>query len=269
MRVASQIGLQFLQTGVHSMVGLLFPPECPLCHIPLPGAEAFCAACRPQLVSSYYRCQKCATPLPTVVPNQDCLRCRGKRWAFHSVITLGPYRDRLQEVAIAMKKPPAESLRRAVGRLLSEQILLAHPVWGHPSPVIVPVPYHWTHAFQGASDTAGVLSQTIARQTGLIAKSGIVRRIKKTSKQGMLAWTERVKNVRGAFAIRKAQAVKGRHVFIVDDVLTSGATSAEIARVLVRAGAARVDVVVAARGTGVKSTGTSPTRSEPRPMPAP
>ena len=81
---------------------------------------------------------------------------------------------------------------------------------------------------------------------------GVVRRIRKTSKQGMLSWTERTQNVRGAFKLRPTERIRGRHVIVIDDVLTSGATANEIAKVLRKGGAKAVTVAVAARGTGAR-----------------
>ena len=73
----------------------------------------------------------------------------------------------------------------------------------------------------------------------------------------MLPWSERRQNVRNAFQVKHRESLIGRHVYLVDDVLTSGATAAEISRLLMKAGARRVDVVVIARGTGVRES--SPT----------
>jgi predicted amidophosphoribosyltransferase len=70
----------------------------------------------------------------------------------------------------------------------------------------------------------------------------------------MLSWTERTHNVRGAFKLRPTQRIAGRHVIVVDDVLTSGATADEIAKLLLAGGAASVSVAVAARGTGARET---------------
>ena len=68
----------------------------------------------------------------------------------------------------------------------------------------------------------------------------------------MLSWTDRTHNVRGAFKLRPTPQITGRHLIVVDDVLTSGATANEIAKLLLAGGAASVSVAVAARGTGAR-----------------
>ncbi|MCA9134105.1 MAG: hypothetical protein KDA45_13150, partial [Planctomycetales bacterium] len=288
-------------TAGHSLLSLLYPPECTWCGQATAFHCRLCPACRQLFVSNYYRCQRCATPLPSVVPNQDCFRCREAKWRFSRVLTLGPYRGELRQAVILMKKPRFELLRRALGELLAEQVLDSDtapaakiapgdaPAPQHPAasadglsqangpstgqgrlpaarqargespagelaPWLVPVPNHWSHGFSSAANTAESLARAIARPTGWRVATRIVGRIRKTAKQGMLSWTERKRNVRGAFAINRTQGLSGRHVMLVDDVLTSGATAAELSRLLLKAGAARVSVLVIARGTGARES---------------
>jgi len=261
---------------------LLFPPQCVWCQVPTQRHQRLCPACRKRFVSNYYRCRKCATPLPSVLPNADCVRCRAGKWRFSSVITLAPYRGQMRQAVIMMKRKRFEPLRRAVAELLAEKLLqeffadtpilspqlLATPVdvtpfetaaalapaSSSPLPILVPVPYHWTHGFSSAADTASVLARDIAAYTHWPLVTGAVRRQRKTAKQGLLSWSDRTRNVRRAFAMRAPQLVQGRQVLLVDDVLTSGATAAELTRLLLSAGALQVTVVVAARGTGVRES---------------
>jgi ComF family protein len=259
------------------LADLLFPPQCAWCHCPTRRHERLCAACRTRFVSSYYRCRKCASPLPPVLPNTDCVRCREGKWRFDSVITLAPYRGQMREAVIMMKRKRFEPLRRALAELLAEKLLnefaiggehpddptpTEEPISDHPvrqaslsgPPVVVPVPYHWSHGFSSAADTASVLARGIAATTRWPLVTGAVRRQRKTSKQGVLSWADRASNVRRAFAIRLPALVEGRHVVLIDDVLTSGATAAELTRLLLSAGAVQVTVAVAARGTGVRES---------------
>lgn len=231
----------------------IFPPECQLCGEPLEGGGRLCEPCRECLVCEGNRCRRCSMPLPEVLPNDDCVRCRGKKWAFGNVLTLGPYQDDLRDVVVAIKKPSGEPLRQAVAELLAQKLVANVSKNTDAGAVLLPVPNHWSHSFGYAADTAGQLAFALSAFTGIPVVTGVVRRIRKTRKQGMLAWSDRTKNVAGAFKILDASRLTGRHIFLVDDVLTSGATAAEIAKLLRRGGAARVDVAVVARGTGTKS----------------
>ncbi|MEZ6138792.1 MAG: double zinc ribbon domain-containing protein [Pirellulaceae bacterium] len=246
-------------TGVDNLVDLVCPPECVWCSQPTSPDARFCRDCRHALVSDYYRCQSCATPLPSVVPNDNCFRCRDAGWKFSQVITLGPYRGRLREAVILAKKRSFESLRHGLGQLLAElveQQLHLEPAPNSLRPWIIPIPYHWSHALSRGAHSAISLARALGAHTGLCVQTRCVYRVRKTAKQGMLSWSQRKQNVRGAFAIRSATALAGRHIFLVDDVLTSGATAAEVSSKLVKAGASKVSIVVIARGTGSRAPST-------------
>lgn len=241
---------------MRALLDMVCPKECLLCEVLQPGSEEFfCPECMARLRSDFYRCRKCASPLPSVVPNHDCYRCRNRKWRFDSVVTLNTYRGVAKEVVIRMKKPQEHLLRRGVGQLLARQLtqeLTIDSEWNHEQTLVLPVPNHWTHSLMGAADAAGGLARWIGESSGWTTNAKIIRRIRKTSKQGLMGWSERIENVRRAFKIGNAALVKGRHVILVDDVITTGATCGEIASCLKRAGAAQVTVAVAARGTGTQ-----------------
>ena len=103
----------------------------------------------------------------------------------------------------------------------------------------------WSRRF----NQSGALARTIERQTGVPVAPDALRRVRPTQQQVGLTKSERARNVQGAFKVapEKRAIVEGRHVIVVDDVLTSGATLDACARALLRAGARQVDVLVFAR----------------------
>ena len=115
--------------------------------------------------------------------------------------------------------------------------------------LIVPVPLHYRRLVKRGYNQAGWLAAAISRQSGVAMHPAILRRTRPTRTQGGLNTRERRRNVAGAFAVppRMGGRVDGRHVLLVDDVLTTGATLNGCARALKRAGAASVDVLVLAR----------------------
>ena len=245
----------WLQTGAESLGGLIFPTECVWCGNQVRKGQRLCEDCQEVLASDFYHCKKCATPLPSVVPNEDCVRCRREKWRFSRVVTLGPYRGRRREAVILIKKASYEGLRQGLAQMLATKLQNVLNEEGSSQDslaqsVVVPVPNYWTHPLSGTANTAMSLACAIGRETGIAVNTRAIRKTRKTSKQGMLSWAERRKNVRGAFQVRSANALTGRHVLLVDDVLTSGATAGELASRIVGAGASRVTVVVVARGTG-------------------
>lgn len=117
---------------------------------------------------------------------------------------------------------------------------------------LLPVPLHWRRqAFRGFNQ-ALELSSEIRRRLGLPLVRGVVRRIA-TSPQSGLSAAERRRNVRRAFVVR--QRVTARHVLIVDDVVTTGATTRQLARTLLASGVEKVSVLAAATSTQAGKTG--------------
>jgi ComF family protein len=114
---------------------------------------------------------------------------------------------------------------------------------------LVPVPLHWRRLWTRRYNQSAALAGTIARISGVRVAPDLLHRVKSTPQQVGLSRAERATNVQGAFRVPSAakSAVMGRRLIVVDDVLTSGATSDACARALLRAGAAQVDVLVLAR----------------------
>src|SRR3978361_2275656 len=115
--------------------------------------------------------------------------------------------------------------------------------------VLVPVPLHWRRGWSRRYNQSGALACVIERQSGAPVARGVLRRIRPTQQQVGLSRSQRASNVQGAFKVspEKAHEVQGRRVVLIDDVLTSGATTDACARALLRARAAQVDVLVFAR----------------------
>ena len=145
-----------------------------------------------------------------------------------------------------MKRPAGEQLTLAVGRLLAErrgaQLAQLRP------DLIVPVPMHWWRRLVRGFNSAELLAQCLGRHLNAPVAHVLVRR-RHTQPQKDLLPRERFANVRDAFQVRERarRHWRGSHVLLVDDILTTGATCSEAARVLKLAGAATVAVAVVAR----------------------
>jgi len=258
-------------------VNLVLPPECAWCLEPIADDQRLCSACTRVFEVARSCCHRCAMPLPEVVDQSDCIRCRDQGWQFERVIALGPYQGRLREAIILMKKPAFEPLANAAGELLAVKLLGAWQelqgahqrqsatVSDQLPEVIIPVPNHWTRRLAHRTSAAESLAMAVADTLRRPLRAGAVRRLRATRKQGMLAWSNRQANVRQAFRVTQPRQVAGKHVLLVDDVFTSGATAAELTRCLLRAGASRISVAVAARGTGTRDQPSLPIATTEQP----
>jgi ComF family protein len=115
--------------------------------------------------------------------------------------------------------------------------------------VLVPVPLHWRRGWSRRYNQSGALAKVIGRIVNVPMAAGALKRIRPTPHQIGLSKSERARNVQGAFKVpdERRSEVGGRRIVLIDDVLTSGATTDACARALLRARAGNVDVLVFAR----------------------
>jgi ComF family protein len=155
------------------------------------------------------------------------------------------YDDVARTLVHALKYHDRTDLAPAMGRWMAragEELL-------DEADVLVPVPLHWRRGWSRRYNQSGALACVIEKQSGVPVARDVLRRIRPTQQQVGLSRSQRTSNVQGAFKVspEKAHEIQGRRVVLVDDVLTSGATTDACARALLRARAVQVDVLVFAR----------------------
>lgn len=245
------IWAQYGRRQLRDVVGILLPDQCQLCESRIPSriGGGICDDCFESFPLIDHSCKQCGAPIPEVVgPVEDCVHCRDGNWPASRVFAYGVYRDKLREAVVLMKQRGSEPLARSIGihfgRWLKKQSDLPHYDW------IVSTPKHWTKRLSQHHNSAELLSEQISRQLNVPQSDLFLVRIRATAKQGTLMRQARVQNVRGAFRVRYPNKVKERSFLVVDDIITSGATAAEMVSALLKAGAARVDIACLARGIG-------------------
>ncbi|MFQ5958709.1 MAG: ComF family protein, partial [Alphaproteobacteria bacterium] len=112
---------------------------------------------------------------------------------------------------------------------------------------VTPVPLHRLRLFARRYNQAALLGRELGRIAGVPFAPDLLVRTRHTRSQAGRSRRARFENVRGAFAVRRGEDVRGRRIVLVDDVMTTGATAGACAAVLKRAGAVRVDVLSVAR----------------------
>lgn len=204
------------------------------------GAPVVCRGCGDDfLPTDRPRCARCAALLPA--PATACGRCLREQPHYDATLTLADYAPPIDGVIAALKFGHRLELAAALGALLAARARALDLAGA----LMVPVPLAFERQSQRGFNQALEIARVAARELHLPLAPAALLRVKHAPPQETLTLAARRQNVRGAFAV--AGAVAGRHVVVVDDVMTSGATLNEVARVLKTAGAARVTNLVVAR----------------------
>ncbi len=241
-------GLAVLATTI---LDLVFPALCPVCRATLgPGRrDPLCGACWDAIarIERPY-CAVCGTPCATFGaatgdPDQTlCVPCAAERPAYDYARSAAMYAGALRDALHAFKFSGKRALARPLAELLLEQCAGALPAG---IAAVVPVPLSPDRERERGFNQARLLAERVARHLGARLEPRWLARTRATRPQSDLSAAERRLNVRDAF--RASPAVARRHVLVVDDILTTGATVEECARALRAAGAGRIGVLTVAR----------------------
>jgi ComF family protein len=226
---------------------LLFPPVCAGCRRQVSQPGTLCGACWPKLkFLERPWCEVMGTPFShdmgegflsaDAIANPPPFR-RARAAVSYS----GVARQMVQGLKYRDRTDLAPWMARWMLRAGSDIIADAD--------IVVPVPLHWRRFFSRRFNQSAELARAVAGLTGKRFEPSAVRRVKVTRQQVGLGQREREDNVRGAFRVPSEAEihVTGRHVLLVDDVYTTGATVSAVARALKKAGAASIDVLTFAR----------------------
>lgn len=224
-----------------AVADVFFPPACAACDAVLPAPGAFCDACRALVLDvGPLTCRRCGEP--GRFPEDGCERCRAVPPPFWRAWAPFEHDGAMARAVHRLKYEDRPDLSRPLGRLLAEA---ARDVLHEMPGVLVPVPLHPSRFRERKFDQATLLAVALAEVTGRDVQETWLARTRATMRQVGLSDTAREENVAGAFAA--SDAVRGKDVVLVDDVLTTGATAREAARALLAAGAGRVCVLTLAR----------------------
>ncbi|QDV64569.1 double zinc ribbon domain-containing protein [Crateriforma conspicua] len=251
-------------------VDLVLPPTCVLCSRQTLGGGDFCQDCLTRLAVSRPKmrlgCRWCGVPGgASAAKTGRCTACGGdasgpgKGWRIDRTHALWSYEEAVRGMVVASKYGRHAAIAVAAAGHLASEILRDHRGDMDPLPdVVTYVPSYWTRRLSRGGCSAETLAVTVANKLDRPFVS-ILRARRPIAKQAWLGDRQRISNVRDAFVVKKSYLptdrfgrapsgrIKGGHVMIVDDVMTSGATTNEVARVLKLAGADRVSVGVIAR----------------------
>ncbi|MGD9724196.1 MAG: ComF family protein [Pirellulales bacterium] len=237
---------------------LVFPPSCAICSCGLEASAAphLCGDCCATLLDDRTACIRCgalgAAPVSAIdgarAGVMACTRCADLRLAFERVVRLGAYEGPLRTAVLRIKRLRHPGLALALADLL----------WATRGPqladwrpdAVVPVPMHWSRKLWRGVNGAETIAERLASRLGVPLANHLLSRRRRTLPQARLSPRKRRANVRRAFYARSHRDLPGARLLLVDDVMTTGATVNEAARMLRAAGAESVAVAVLARADG-------------------
>jgi len=237
-----KVDRQWWQKALDSML----PTRCVLCGLPS-GPVCICTPCKSDLPWLGSRCLRCALPLGSP-GDKICGVCIQKAPPFFRTICPLQYEFPVNRLVQGFKFRRQLAAGRILSHLICEHIALNEK---DLPDMLIPVPLHGLRMTSRGFNQAYELASYAGRVLNVPLNACALRRQRSTRAQSGLSRKQRRRNLRGAFSWHGSWK-PARHVALVDDVMTTGTTVTECARVLKKAGAKRIDVWVAARALGQK-----------------
>ena len=234
--------------GMQALLHVVYPPQCLTCDARVTTDFGLCADCwRDTTFVTGLTCTKCGTPLPgednaVEVLCDDCLLI-ARPWGQGRAALM--YQGNGRKLVLALKHGDRIDLARPAAQWMARA---AQPIIS-PAMLVAPVPLHWLRLIRRRYNQAALLSAGIAKLAGLDHCPDLLQRRRNTGSQDGLTRDGRFANMTAALTAhpRRARLIEGRHILLVDDVMTSGATLASAAEACIAAGASAISVLVMAR----------------------
>ena len=232
---------------LQSAASLLYPPGCTICGKSVRAGEYLCDQCETKAIRNVAPfCQKCSEPFEGFITNTfACANCAHRTIYFDAAVSAYRGRGIVRQIIHEFKYGRQIHLRHLVARWLNSALDDERLRQSHFD-VIVPVPLHPARQRERGFNQASLLAELLGAQTSIPVKS-LLERTRYTTTQTALDRSERMENLHNAFRLRKNADVRGLRVLLLDDVLTTGSTLNECARILKRASALCVHAATAAR----------------------
>ncbi|AEY00016.1 comF family protein [Oceanimonas sp. GK1] len=211
--------------------GPLWWGQCLLCRQDCHDTTLLCRHCRSDLPVLAHPCPGCGHPLP--VADAHCGRCQKRPPPWQRMQVLAPFEAPFSRLVHDLKYHRRMLNGRLLGQLLSERLA---PPWPE---AVLPVPLHWWRRLRRGYNQAEELARGLNPAPAIRTDRHLLHRVRATASQTHLNKAERRRNLKGAFT---AAPCPYRHVALLDDVITTGATMAELTRLLHAQGVERVEV---------------------------
>lgn len=229
-----------------SIVDFVLPLRCAGCGVIVSGQGGFCTDCWEQMdfVGPPW-CDACGLPLPFEgEAEQSCGACLATPPKHDGIRAAVAYSDISREIALKLKYSGKIGLAKMIAGQLTRHIAAEHK-----DAILTPVPLHWTRLWSRSFNQSALIAKSLSEQSGVPFCPDILKRTKRTELLRGKTGKERRKEVAHAFALNPKweEDIAGRHILLVDDIYTSGATSEGCVKILKAKGAAKVEIFCWAR----------------------
>jgi ComF family protein len=230
-----------IRTCTRQMLDFALPPRCSACGVIVAEAHSFCPDCWTQVAFlGSGGCGTCGIPLQATEA-ESCGVCLARPPRIARTRAAVAYDDISRGLAIRLKYGRKVAIAKTMARFMAPLVEEGE------NRVLVPVPLHRSRLWWRGFNQAALVAAELSRRLGVPSAPLLLSRTRRTPPLKGMSRQQRRRAVAGAFRVRDAEAVAGKTVVLVDDVLTTGSTAEACARALTRAGAERVELVSWAR----------------------
>jgi ComF family protein len=230
-----------IETAARHVLDFALPPRCSGCGTIVCEVHSFCTDCWKSIAFlGNFGCSTCGLPL-YATEQTTCGACLARTPRIDRTRAAVAYDQLSRGLAIRLKYGRKIAVARTMARYM------APLVSEEGDRLLVPVPLHRTRLCSRGFNQSALVARELSRRLGIATDPLVLRRVRRTPPLKGMSPVQRRKTVAGAFRVRNRAVIAGKTVILVDDVLTTGSTAESCARVLKRAGAARVELVSWAR----------------------